>query len=565
MKIADLYIRVSTDEQADKGYSQRNQEEMLQKYCHMNGIAVRKVVYEDHSAKTFNRPQWKALLLHLKRYKGKSDLVLFLKWDRFSRNAGDAYQMINILRKLGVEPQAIEQPLDMSVPENKMMLAFYLAAPEVENDRRALNVIHGMRRARKEGRYMGKAPFGYLNKSDEIGRKYIAVNEPQANILRWAFDEIAKGVFNTEQIYLSARKKGFTGAKSLFWFAIRNPVYCGKIFIPQYKDDESRYVKAQHEPIITEYLFEQVQDVLDGRKRTFLPKVESKPTLPLRGFVICPECGKILSGSISKGKHLYYSYYHCFAGCNFRLRADKLNDQFIAELKKYLPREDALDMYKVALQDAWLNQTSHLYEERTKINEAIREIKDKLIHIADMVASKRMEPEDFNDVKALNAKKMTALNHRLEELNLEKIDIEELLETGIDNLMKLDYAYEMGDIDKKREIIAAVFPDKIRIENGVLRTPRVNEAMKYIYLMDSELSGKKKGQIRSHSDLSFKVGMAGFEPAASTSQMWRDTGLRYIPIGNAKVTFKISVANNFYKKFASGLYLAFYTFHGIKN
>jgi hypothetical protein len=27
----------------------------------------------------------------------------------------------------------------------------------------------------------------------------------------------------------------------------------------------------------------------------------------------------------------------------------------------------------------------------------------------------------------------------------------------------------------------------------------------------------------------FEVGMAGFEPAASTSQMWRDTGLRYIP------------------------------------
>jgi hypothetical protein len=33
------------------------------------------------------------------------------------------------------------------------------------------------------------------------------------------------------------------------------------------------------------------------------------------------------------------------------------------------------------------------------------------------------------------------------------------------------------------------------------------------------------------------VGMAGFEPAASTSQMWRDTGLRYIPKGNAKVEF----------------------------
>ena len=41
------------------------------------------------------------------------------------------------------------------------------------------------------------------------------------------------------------------------------------------------------------------------------------------------------------------------------------------------------------------------------------------------------------------------------------------------------------------------------------------------------------------------VGMAGFEPAASTSQMWRDTGLRYIPIGIAKVAFYISAANFF--------------------
>jgi hypothetical protein len=92
-----------------------------------------------------------------------------------------------------------------------------------------------------------------------------------------------------------------------------------------------------------------------------------------------------------------------------------------------------------------------------------------------------------------------------------------------------------------------VFPDKMEIENGVLRTGRVNEAIRYIYLMDSELSDKKKGQIRSHSDLSCVVGMAGFEPAASTSQMWRDTGLRYIPKGNAKVNFNIIDANLFLK------------------
>src|SRR5690606_11776356 len=109
-----------------------------------NHIHIREVIYEDHSAKTFNRPDWKRLLSLLRKHKNKVDLVLFTKWDRFSRNAGDAYQMISTLRRLGVEPQAVEQPLDLSIPENKMMLAFYLAAPEVENDRRSLNVFFGM-------------------------------------------------------------------------------------------------------------------------------------------------------------------------------------------------------------------------------------------------------------------------------------------------------------------------------------------------------------------------------------------------------------------------------------
>jgi site-specific DNA recombinase len=154
----DLYIRVSTDEQAGKGYSQRDQEERLKKYCENNQIKIRKVIFEDHSAKTFNRPEWNQLLTDLKRKREAVDLILFSKWDRFSRNAGDAYQMITMLRKLGAEPQAIEQPLDLSVPENKLMLAFYLAAPEVENDRRALNVTFGMRKAKREGRWMCFAP-----------------------------------------------------------------------------------------------------------------------------------------------------------------------------------------------------------------------------------------------------------------------------------------------------------------------------------------------------------------------------------------------------------------------
>ena len=191
MRKADLYIRVSTDEQADKGYSQRDQEDRLRKYCELKSISIRNIYVEDHSAKSFNRPEWQKYLSNLRKLKNSKvgTLLLFTKWDRFSRNAGDAYQMINQLRKLGVTPEAIEQPLDLTIPENKIMLAFYLAAPEVENDRRALNVIHGMRRARKEGRYMANAPLGYVNKMSEDKKKYIALHEIEAPILKWAFEE----------------------------------------------------------------------------------------------------------------------------------------------------------------------------------------------------------------------------------------------------------------------------------------------------------------------------------------------------------------------------------------
>ncbi len=139
--------------------------------------------------------------------------------------------MISILRKLGVEPQAIEQPLDLAVPENKLMLAFYLTAPEVENDRRALNVLLGMRKAKKEGRWMGVAPIGYANKITEDGKKYIAPIEPEAGIMKWVFETLAEGNLNVEQIMKEAFKKGIKTCRSNFWNLLCNPVYCGRIYI----------------------------------------------------------------------------------------------------------------------------------------------------------------------------------------------------------------------------------------------------------------------------------------------------------------------------------------------
>ncbi|MBT1712392.1 recombinase family protein [Fulvivirgaceae bacterium PWU5] len=483
MKLADIYIRVSTDEQAERGYSQRSQEELLRKYCDLQNISIRHVVFEDHSAKTFERPAWKKYLTGLAKHKGQSALLLFLKWDRFSRNAGDAYQMINRLRKLGIEPQAIEQPLDLSVPENKMMLAFYLAAPEVENDRRALNVIHGMRRARKEGRYMGLAPIGYVNKTDEQGRKYIAPAEPHSNIVTWLFHELANGLYNAEQVFKMAIKKGFSGSKSLFWKVIRNPVYCGKIYLPGYKEEEPLFVAGEHQPLVSEAVFDHVQEVLDGRKRKpYRAKISSHEDFPLRGFLMCPQCGQILTASTSKGCRSYYAYYHCRAGCGFRVNAHAVNDAFVKKLSAYKPRKEVLELFKLTLLEAWEKATQQCKDESRKLNREAQNLRAKMTNIRDLLASGDISPEEFREMKSNYGPTLESIECRLSIVEKSQSDIDGLIIGGVDKLLTLGPLYESLENAGKRQILNCVFPDKLTFDSKQIHISNTREVVNLLYL-----------------------------------------------------------------------------------
>lgn len=472
--LADLYIRVSTDEQADKGYSQRNQEEMLRKYCVGHNIEIRNVIYEDHSAKSFNRPRWKELIQSLKKKKNSPNLILFTKWDRFSRNAGDAYQMINVLRGFGAEPQTIEQPLDLSIPENKMMLAFYLAAPEVENDRRALNVFYGMRRAKKEGRYMGLAPVAYVNKTEENGKKYIAPKEPDAGIIRWSFEEIAKGNFNTEQIWKRAREKGLKCSKNAFWQVIRNPLYCGKIFVPQFKDEESRFVKGQHEAIISEALYCEVQEALDGRGRNYRPKIKTLDEFPMRGFLICPDCEKLLTGSKSKGRNRYYAYYHCVDGCKHRVNAEKVNDTIKDDLMKSIPKIEDKSFYHEILCNEYLKQTDQLRLEQNEILVQIKDYEDRLSHMRELLATRQIDAEDYREIKTEYNKKIAVFESQLTTLNNDVNDIKTLIDQGLDKIIEINHNLKTGSLLEVRNEIGSIFPEKMRFEKSGVRTARKN-------------------------------------------------------------------------------------------
>jgi len=497
MKIADLYIRVSTDEQADKGYSQRNQEEVLLKYCEINRITVRKVIFEDHSAKSFVRPEWIRLLSYLRMHRKKTDLILFTKWDRFSRNAPDAYQMINILKVLGIEPQAIEQPLDMSVPENKMMLAIYLTAPEIENDRRALNVFYGMRRARKEGRYMATAPVGYVNHTKDGGIKRIVFDEPQASILKWSFNEISEGKYSIEQIWKRSRDLGLKCSKNNFWVAVRNPVYCGKIVIPKFKDEDSYTVPGLHDPLISESLFYDVQDVLEGRKRKLSgTKIVSPNMLQLRGFLNCSKCTRTLSGSASKGRTQYYHYYHCSSACGYRQKAEDVNETFIAGLKDYVLNPCAAELFKQVIVDAYSDSTQNGREARKQYIDQITLLNNKLTKARELLLNGDIDGADYKSIKSENEHKINVLEAKVSELRTDFIKVQDLIpivDKAINILTKIDVIYWKSEPDVQRKIIGSIYTQKFTFENLQDRTAIVSDPFKFIYLINNQLGGNKNG------------------------------------------------------------------------
>lgn len=502
-KKAFLYIRVSTDEQADKGYSLKHQEERLRSYCQFQNIEVAGLYKDDHSAKTFERPAFQQMLAFMKKNKKSADLLLFTKWDRFSRNAADAYAMINTLNGLGMEPQAIEQPLDLNIPENKIMLAFYLAAPEVENDRRALNVIVGMRRAKKEGRWMGTAPKGYKNV--RIDNKPTIIPSNDAEYVQWVFNEINKGVLAPDQVRKAANKKGFEVSRSYFWSMIRNPLYCGRIFIPAYKEEEAYYVNSVHETLVSEELFYSVQDILNGKKRPTVAATKQNDELPLRGFLICSKCGGKLTGSASKGKYQRYFYYHCQPGCKERFRADDANDKLVAKLQEIPSKKEALKLYRLILEKELKKSSKENAGDKQKVIAEISKNKERIDNAQKLMLDGQLDITEYRSIKNKYEAVIKELEAEIKPQAAKPADYKQYLDFGFNLLQNIDGVYVSGNTQLKSQILSSILAEKLVFEEKSYRTLVYHEALALILNSSKALGENKKGQTVSKNNLSSLV------------------------------------------------------------
>jgi site-specific DNA recombinase len=524
MKKAILYIRVSTDEQAERGHSLAYQEEKLKLYCQLKGIEIMAMFKEDHSAKSFERPQIKNLLTFLRKNRGVVDTMLFIKWDRFSRNAGDAYAMIKTLHKLGVEPHATEQPLDLTVPENKTMLALYLTIPEVENDRRSLNVNSGMRRARREGRFLGIAPVGYLNKRDENNKPILVIDPIQAPLVKKGFEDALKCIKPIFTIFQELRVSRFRCSKSNFWRVLTNPVYYGGVEIPAFRDEKYQIVKGIHEPIISKEIFEAVNDILYNKKRVVPVNNLRREEYPLRGNLQCHVCDKLLTASKATNRHgTTYFYYHCQGGCKVRFKAEDANAQLLEILKMIKPSKADLKIFKKESNMVFIQNEQDKKEKLGNVEVAITKAEERLKNAQNLLLDGTISGEDYKGIKVNIETEIGDLKKSTITFTTFDNELTQYIQHSTQIFENLDSAYLSASLDIKARLLGWIFPQKIKLSNTDYPTLFVNPALALISPAAKDLAENKNGISEDKLQKSHSVIRLGLEPRAHTLKVYCST------------------------------------------
>ena len=511
-----LYARVSTDEQAEKGSSIPYQKDRLHQYCEMIQDNVVKYCAEDFSAKSFdNRPEWNKILVFLKANKGLVSKILVVRWDRFSRNAPEAYQMIKILNKLGVEINAIEQPIDFKIPEQKMLLSFYLTIPEIENDRRSMNTSNGMRKNMKQGRFLGVAPFGFKNSRDTTDRPLLTHHSEIAPLVKKAFELFATGLYQIEVLRKELYKAGLKVSRNQFWLLLRNPIYCGKLKIKAYGDEPEEIVLGIHEPIVTEELFYEVQDVLAGKKKITTKYARVNDEYPMRGFMVCSKCGKNLTGSSSKGNGGTYYYYHCTKGCNERFKSNDLHNNFYDWLSNISFKPEVGALYLAVMEDVFKTNEGDRDTEIKKFETKLAEETKFMDEAARSLVKGDLDKFAYNRMKENNAKTCANFRTRIAELKSTDSGFKEYTKYNVSLMSNLKQYYSTATLDNKQKMLGLMFPEKLVFTNKEFQTTKESELLTLLCNAGKGFSGCKKEKSSGNAAPSYVVTSIGFKPITS--------------------------------------------------
>lgn len=223
-----IYCRVSTQEQVSN-FSLERQEIECRKALKARGFSVARVfVDEGKSAKTTDRPAFQEMLEYCKKNKSVVRTAIALSIDRLARNAFDYLGVSRQLASLGIALTTVVYEVE-ETPEGQFSALVMAGQAQMENDRKGLRSLRGMQDAFKAGRWVWKAPRGYVNQGGFLKQDPII-----GPLVRQAFQMRADGYTKTEIVKI-LKRKGMQGAKGRSISTqsvsamLKNPIYMGEM------------------------------------------------------------------------------------------------------------------------------------------------------------------------------------------------------------------------------------------------------------------------------------------------------------------------------------------------
>nr|DAQ16057.1 MAG TPA: integrase [Caudoviricetes sp.] len=288
-----IYVRVSTTNQAEEGYSIDEQKDKLKSYCQIKDWNVYKV-YTDggFSGSNTERPALEKLIKDAKNK--KFDTVLVYKLDRLSRSQKDTLYLIEeIFIKNGIEFLSLQENFDTSTPFGKAMIGLLAVFAQLEREQIKERMQLGKLGRAKSGKSMmwARTSYGYDYHRDTGA---MTINELEAIAIRDIFESYLNGMSVTKIRDMLNDK--YPKTPNWHYRIVRgilaNPVYCG------YNQYKGHVFLGNHEPIITEEAFNKTQEELKIRQQTALERFNPRPfraKYMLSGIAQCGYCGAPLS------------------------------------------------------------------------------------------------------------------------------------------------------------------------------------------------------------------------------------------------------------------------------
>ena len=479
-----IYVRVSTEEQAQEGYSIRAQEEKLRAYARLKEWAVYKIyIDEGISGKNItDRPAINEMIADIK--KGEVQNVLVFKLDRLTRSVADLISLIELFNEYDCAFNSLTESIDTHSATGRMFIKILGIFAEFERENIAERTRLGFERKVKEGYAIGagNASYGYDKKK---GEKIQTINEQEAIIVREIFDMFLNKHMSFFKIAGNLNTRNIPTKINSAWYprtikhVLTNCNYKGYVRYAMY--DEKKYfeVKGHHEPIISEELYNKTQELIKKISvKVFKkhPKVENF----FAGVAVCALCGTKMNarGDYKKNEHGYSlpASYRCrnrgVKKCTASdAKQTKIEKAFIEYINNEIDDFDTLDEVQMAVKQ-------EVKEQNIELSKDLKKQYDKLVRREkELVNSYIQGSVDLEDYKLLKA-----------GINKEKETISEMIESAEERI-------DEDIIIKRENIIKSIKENWEQLNNAEKRQFVIN-FIKKIEVVNETEKGKREGIVK---------------------------------------------------------------------